>query len=67
MTTKVMRNNDQKARFSIKGKPVYHFMGTSTFSEYTVVDYDAVVKINAEYPLDKACLLGCGVTTGLYS
>jgi Zn-dependent alcohol dehydrogenase len=60
----VMRN-DEKSRFSIMGKPVYHFMATSTFSEYTVVDYACVAKINPEVPLDKACLLGCGVTTGV--
>lgn len=63
-TRNVMRN-DGKARFSIRGKPIYHFMSTSTFSEYTVVDYACVVKINPEAPLDKACLLGCGITTGV--
>lgn len=56
--------NDGKARFSIRGKPIYHFMATSTFSEYTVVDYACVAKINPEAPLEKACLFGCGVTTG---
>lgn len=61
---KVMRN-DGKSRFSIMGKPVFHFMSTSTFSEYTVVDYACVAKINPEAPLNKACLLGCGVTTGV--
>ncbi|XP_057833337.1 alcohol dehydrogenase 1 [Cryptomeria japonica] len=59
----VMRS-DEKSRFSLRGKPVYHFMATSTFSEYTVVDYACVVKINPKAPLDKACLLGCGVATG---
>nr|AWL83217.1 ADH4 [Taxodium sp. 'Zhongshanshan'] len=59
----VMRS-DEKSRFSLGGKPVYHFMATSTFSEYTVVDYACVVKINPKAPLDKACLLGCGVATG---
>lgn len=64
LTRKVMRN-DGKTRFSIKGLPVYHFMSTSTFSEYTVVDYACVAKINPEAPLDKACLLGCGIATGV--
>ena len=60
----VMRS-DNKTRFSLSGKPVYHFM-TSTFSEYTVVDYACVVKINPKAPLEKVCLLGCGIATGLY-
>jgi len=64
LTRSVMRN-DGKTRFSIRGKPVYHFMSTSTFSEYTVVDYACVVKINPEAPLNKACLLACGITTGV--
>lgn len=64
LTRKVMRN-DGKTRFSIKGLPIYHFMSTSTFSEYTVVDYACVAKINPEAPLDKACLLGCGIATGI--
>jgi len=50
-------------RFSINGKPVYHFMGTSTFSQYTVVADVSVVAANKKAPLDKVCLLGCGVTT----
>ena len=56
--------NDGKSRFSIGGKPVYHFL-SSTFSEYTVVDYACVLKINPEIPLDTACLLGCGLATGI--
>ena len=56
---------DGTSRFSLKGKTIYHYMGTSTFSEYTVVPEIAVVKINASAPLDKACLLGCGITTGI--
>ncbi len=56
---------DGTSRFSLKGKTVYHYMGTSTFSEYTVVPEIAVVKINPLAPLDKACLLGCGITTGI--
>ncbi|CAO2040221.1 unnamed protein product [Urochloa humidicola] len=57
--------NDLKSRFSINGKPIYHFMGTSTFSQYTVVHDVSVAKINTQAPLDKVCLLGCGVSTGL--
>lgn len=64
LTRKVMRH-DGKTRFSIKGLPIYHFMSTSTFSEYTVVDYACVAKINPEAPLDKACLFGCGIATGV--
>jgi S-(hydroxymethyl)glutathione dehydrogenase/alcohol dehydrogenase len=53
------------SRFSKKGKTVYHYMGTSTFSEYTVVPEIAVAKINPAAPLQKVCLLGCGITTGI--
>ncbi|KAJ6685277.1 ALCOHOL DEHYDROGENASE 1 [Salix purpurea] len=56
---------DGKSRFSIKGKPVYHFVGTSTFSEYTVCHVGSVAKINPAAPLDKVCILSCGVSTGL--
>ncbi|XP_009360723.2 alcohol dehydrogenase [Pyrus x bretschneideri] len=56
---------DGKSRFSIKGKPIYHFVGTSTFSEYTVVHVGCVAKINPSAPLDKVCLLSCGISTGL--
>ena len=56
---------DGTSRFSLNGKPIYHFMGTSTFSEYTVLPEIAVAKINKAAPLDKACLLGCGVSTGI--
>ena len=56
---------DGSSRFSMKGKPVYHYMGTSTFSEYTVLPEIAVAKINPSAPLDKVCLLGCGITTGI--
>ena len=48
-----------------RGKPVHHYMGTSTFAEYTVVPEIALAKINKAAPLDKVCLLGCGVTTGI--
>ncbi|KAL5992989.1 alcohol dehydrogenase [Asimina triloba] len=56
---------DGQSRFSINGKPIYHFLGTSTFSEYTVVHVGCVVEINPEAPLDKVCVLSCGITTGL--
>lgn len=56
---------DETTRFSCNGKPVYHYMGTSTFSEYSVVAEVSVAKINPAAPLDKVCLLGCGVTTGI--
>ncbi|KVI12340.1 Alcohol dehydrogenase, C-terminal [Cynara cardunculus var. scolymus] len=57
--------NDRKSRFSIKGTPIYHFMGTSTFSQYTVVHDESVAKVDPQAPLEKVCLLGCGVPTGL--
>lgn len=56
---------DGTTRFSKEGKPIYHYMGTSTFSEYTVIPEIALAKISKEAPLEKVCLLGCGVTTGL--
>jgi S-(hydroxymethyl)glutathione dehydrogenase/alcohol dehydrogenase len=56
---------DGTSRFSLNGKPIYHYMGTSTFSEYTVMPQISVAKINPEAPLDKVCLLGCGITTGI--
>ncbi|GAU27547.1 hypothetical protein TSUD_29800 [Trifolium subterraneum] len=57
--------SDRQSRFSVNGKPIYHFMGTSTFSQYTVVHDVSVAKIDPIAPLDKVCLLGCGVPTGL--
>jgi S-(hydroxymethyl)glutathione dehydrogenase/alcohol dehydrogenase len=48
----------------MNGEQVYHFMGTSTFSQYTVLPEISVAKVNPEAPLDKVCLLGCGITTG---
>ncbi|KAK6277196.1 hypothetical protein POUND7_017519 [Theobroma cacao] len=57
--------NDEKTRFSINGKPIYHFVGTSTFSEYTVVHAGCVAKINPLASLDKVCVLSCGISTGL--
>ncbi|KAL9449653.1 hypothetical protein AB3S75_011553 [Citrus x aurantiifolia] len=56
--------NDGQSRFSIKGKPIYHFVGTSTFSEYTVTHVGCVAKINPAAPLDKVCVLSCGISTG---
>ena len=56
---------DGSTRFSYQGKPIYHYMGTSTFSEYTVVPEISLAKIDQQAPLDKVCLLGCGVTTGI--
>ncbi|KAJ1409606.1 hypothetical protein SESBI_22663 [Sesbania bispinosa] len=57
--------SDGKSRFTINGKPISHFLGTSTFSQYTVVHSGCVVKINPKAPLDKVCILSCGITTGL--
>jgi len=51
-------------RFHCKGKDLFHFMGCSTFTEYTVVAEISVAKVNEKAPLDKVCLLGCGITTG---
>ena len=56
---------DGTSRFSLNGKPIYHYMGTSTFSQYTVLPEIAVAKIRADAPFDKVCYIGCGVTTGL--
>lgn len=53
------------SRFSKKGQPIYHYMGTSTFSEYSVLPEIALAKINPNAPLEKVCLLGCGITTGI--
>ncbi|KAF6762794.1 class III ADH enzyme [Ephemerocybe angulata] len=57
----LMPNNT--SRFSIDGKLIHHFMGTSTFSQYTVVADVSVVAVNKKAPLEKVCLLGCGITT----
>lgn len=56
---------DGTSRFSFEGKPLLHYMGTSTFSEYTVLPDVSLAKVSKAAPLDKICLLGCGVTTGL--
>ncbi|KAM1216849.1 hypothetical protein TB2_012903 [Malus domestica] len=56
--------NDGESRFSKDGKPIYHFLGTSTFSEYTVCHVGSVAKINPAAPLDKVCVISCGICTG---
>ncbi|MDH5551990.1 MAG: S-(hydroxymethyl)glutathione dehydrogenase/class III alcohol dehydrogenase [Nitrosomonas sp.] len=56
---------DATSRFSLDGKPIYHYMGTSTFSNYVVVPEIALAKIRNDAPFDKVCYIGCGVTTGI--
>src|ERR1700674_2467623 len=56
---------DGTSRFSYKGQSVYHYMGCSTFSNYTVLPEIALAKIRTDAPFDKACYIGCGVTTGV--
>ena len=56
---------DGSSRFSYQGQPLYHYMGTSTFSEYTVVAEVSLAKIHPEAAHEQVCLLGCGVTTGI--
>jgi S-(hydroxymethyl)glutathione dehydrogenase/alcohol dehydrogenase len=56
---------DGTSRFSLNGKPILHYMGTSTFSEYTVLPEISLARISKDAPLDKVCLLGCGITTGI--
>ena len=56
---------DGTSRFYKDGKPIFHYMGTSTFSEYTVIPEIALAKINKQAPFDEVCLLGCGITTGI--
>ncbi|KFO37131.1 Alcohol dehydrogenase E chain [Fukomys damarensis] len=55
---------DGTTRFTCRGKPIHHFLGTSTFSQYTVVNEISVAKIDAAAPLEKVCLIGCGFSTG---
>jgi len=56
---------DGTSRFtSVDGKPIFHFMGTSTFSQYTVVAEISCAVINKKAPMEKVCLFGCGITTG---
>ena len=56
---------DGTTRFYKDGQPIYHYMGCSTFSEYTVLPEIALAKVNKDAPLNEICLLGCGVTTGI--
>ncbi|MGL5555898.1 MAG: S-(hydroxymethyl)glutathione dehydrogenase/class III alcohol dehydrogenase, partial [Aeromonas veronii] len=56
---------DGTTRFSKDGQPIYHYMGTSTFSEYTVLPEISITKVDPAAPLEEVCLLGCGVTTGI--
>src|SRR5512139_975088 len=56
---------DGTSRFSFEGKPVFHYMGCSTFSKYTVLPEIAVAKIREDAPFEKVCYIGCGVTTGI--
>jgi S-(hydroxymethyl)glutathione dehydrogenase/alcohol dehydrogenase len=56
---------DGTTRFSHKGQPIFHYMGCSTFSNFTVLPEIAVAKIRPDAPFDKACYIGCGVTTGV--
>tara|TARA_B100002049_G_scaffold117213_1_gene86618 strand:- start:399 stop:1508 length:1110 start_codon:yes stop_codon:yes gene_type:complete len=56
---------DGTTRFTKDGTELYHYMGTSTFSEYTVVPEVSLAKVSKDAPLDKVCLLGCGITTGI--
>ena len=64
-TGKGVMKADESVRFhTMDGKPIYHFMGTSTFSEYTVLHEESIAKVSKDAPLEKICLLGCGVSTG---
>ena len=56
---------DGTSRFSLRGQPVHHYMGCSTFANYTVLPEIAVAKIRPDAPFDKVCYIGCGVTTGV--
>ena len=56
---------DRTSRFSLGGESLYHYMGTSTFSNYTVMPEIAAAKIREDAPFDKVCYIGCGVTTGI--
>ncbi len=56
---------DGSSRFSFRGRPVLHYMGCSTFANYTVLPEIALAKVRADAPFDKICYIGCGVTTGI--
>lgn len=63
-TGRGVMKSDNSVRFHKDGKPIFHFMGTSTFSEYTVLHEVSIAKVDPAAPLEKICLLGCGVSTG---
>jgi len=63
-TGKGVMAGDGKPRFTYEGKPIYHFMGTSSFSEYGVVHAQSLAKVRRDAPLEKCCLMGCGIATG---
>lgn len=63
-TGKGIMMGDSKPRFWKDGKPIYHFMGTSSFSEYSILHAQSLAKIRRDAPLEKCCLLGCGISTG---
>ena len=56
---------DNSSRFSLDGKPILHYMGCSTFSNFTVLPEIALAKVRSDAPFDKICYIGCGVTTGV--
>ena len=56
---------DGSSRFSLEGKPILHYMGCSTFSNFTILPEIALAKVRSDAPLDKICYIGCGVTTGV--
>jgi len=63
-TGKGVMLSDDKPRYTYEGKPIYHFMGTSSFSEYSVLHAQSLAKVRRDAPLEKCCLLGCGIATG---
>ena len=56
---------DNSSRFSLNGNPILHYMGCSTFSNFTVLPEIALAKVRNDAPFDKICYIGCGVTTGV--
>merc|ERR1719486_1579801 len=63
-TGKGVMAGDGKPRYTYEGKPIYHFMGTSSFAEYSVLHAQSLAKVRRDAPLEKCCLLGCGIATG---
>uniref|UniRef100_A0A7N0UB19 Alcohol dehydrogenase 1 n=1 Tax=Kalanchoe fedtschenkoi TaxID=63787 RepID=A0A7N0UB19_KALFE len=63
-TERCVMINDGTSRFTINGQPIHHFLGTSTFSEYTVIHEGCLAKIHPDAPLDKVCVISCGFSTG---